>query len=699
MEGVNLLAQNINNYGIYGELVRAGFMTIYTKDIHNDNLMTHFQWLFNIFRDGIEREQVHAMKVNVVFEDNESVILSIFEYFMNIMFWKAPLSTNDRLTSRFFYWSENFTADDIKEYIDDNLLDIHRENYSNLDLNVIIDDTLELFKANDEFALYYFNTINNEDTLKLMNEDSIFYECTHTDFSNVPLQDVKNIGDQKTNIAIQRIKESNHSLADAFRAKEGINRKQYREYLINIGTVVDGEGGIYPTVINSSFANNGVRNIRDYYMESSKGRQALIISHKNVGTSGAFARILSLNNRDTFLNPNPEYSCRTKNLIPIYIKNEAILDIYKGRYYRFSERGIEYRISSNPIRDNKDLIGKTLLMRSPMTCESAVWGHGICRKCYGDLYFTNREINIGQMASELLSSLLTQRMLSAKHLLESRVITPEFQDIFYNYFGLNFNIIKIKEGIPQPDKYHIVIDCESIFSEDDNDNLSWNDYCTRFSIQLPDGTQHKISLQNEENLYLSKELLLKLDDKHLIDDNYYISFDEMKTDNLFLINMDNDELSKTLKGVTALLNKEESIKNLTKDQFITRLIEVVMDGGINIDAIHLEIILSNQIRKEIIEKEDVLEKPDWGIPNTKYSLITLNKALNANPSVTTTLQYQKFKTNIIDPLMYKKTAPSTMDLVFMEKPQEFTKMRPVRKKIKSDKETIYRPISFADTPD
>lgn len=692
----NILQENINNYGIYKELIEKGYMNIYTKDINKENHIDHFRWLLNLFKDGIEQESVHAMKVHVFFEDGEDVILSVFEYFANIIFWKAPLSVDNKLTSRFFFWVEDFTADSIKEYLDDNFLDLHRTDHDNKTLNVIIDDTLELFKANDEFALYYFNTINNEDTLRLMNEDQVFYECTHTDFSHFPLEDVKSIGDKKTEIAIQRIKASDHSLADAFRAKESINKKQYREYMINIGTVVDGNGGIYSDITNSSFANNGVREIKDEFKDSSKGRDALIISKENVGSSGSFARILSLNNRDTFLNPNLDYSCHTKNLIKVYIKNEIILNMYKGRYYRFTENGVEYQLSSNPVRDNKDLIGKTLLFRSPMTCASKIFGHGICKKCYGDLYYTNYDVNIGQMASELLSSRLTQKLLSAKHLLESNVVKPVFQDIFYQYFWLNSNIVKIKEELPDMDKTFIVIDPDSIYMEDDNDSLNYNSYCTRFILKLKDGTEHKISLQNEENLYFSAELLAKLNDNRIVNDSYYVSFAELGDENLFLIIMDNNELSKTLKGITSLLNKESSIENLTKDEFIENLIKIVIEGGIRIDAVHLEIILSNQIRKAIKEKEDILESVDWTIKDVAYSLITLNKALYANPSITTSLQFQDFNRMIVDPLSYMKSAPSNMDLVFMEKPQEYTKMRPVSKRhIESDKEVIHKPISFA----
>ena len=62
--------------------------------------------------------------------------------------------------------------------------------------------------------------------------------------------------------------------------------------------------------------------IADSMVESAKGRQAQIYSKNNVGTSGAFARILGLNNRDTRLHPSPNYVCNTRHYIQIIIPNE-----------------------------------------------------------------------------------------------------------------------------------------------------------------------------------------------------------------------------------------------------------------------------------------------------------------------------------------------------------------------------------------
>ena len=93
--------------------------------------------------------------------------------------------------------------------------------------------------------------------------------------------------------------------------------------------------------------------------------------------------------------------------------------MYDMRFYRFNEKGIEYLLDAEK---DQHLIGQTLLFRSPQTCASAARGNGICYRCYGNLAYANRNINIGQIAAEQLSSIYTQTLLSAKHLLESAII-------------------------------------------------------------------------------------------------------------------------------------------------------------------------------------------------------------------------------------------------------------------------------------
>src|SRR5699024_9375945 len=119
----------------------------------------------------------------------------------------------------------------------------------------------------------------------------------------------------------------------------------------------------------------------------------------------------------------------------------------KGRWYRFKENGIEYQMSLEPLKDNVDLIGKTLLFRSPETCASRARGHGICYRCYGALAHTNYDINIGKIAAELLSAMLTQRLLSAKHLLETNIKKLRWSDEFFSFFEVDYSNIRLKEDI------------------------------------------------------------------------------------------------------------------------------------------------------------------------------------------------------------------------------------------------------------
>ena len=165
-----------------------------------------------------------------------------------------------------------------------------------------------------------------------MNQVPEVRDILHSDLSQVPMEDVMNVGMNLTNQAIEIIKHSDHCLKDSFRAGEGISPKQYREFSINIGTKPDGRGGVYPHITDNSFINGGVNDIISSYIESSGGRLAQIISKMNVGTSGHFARLLRLNNRDTFIYPDPHYTCNTKNFQEVYISDNDLLYRFENRY-------------------------------------------------------------------------------------------------------------------------------------------------------------------------------------------------------------------------------------------------------------------------------------------------------------------------------------------------------------------------------
>ena len=689
-------------YSCYTELINTGVQCINTSIFTDmDILNLHFYQLLDLFKDGIETDQIQTSVILVTFTDGETVKLSVFDYWFNLLFWGLPVSSNHPIDSRYLWYYEDITQDSIADYINSTFLKLNRQNYTNMQINNMIDDVMYKFQFIDKFSLFLYNTSNNEDTIELMLNNKDFYDCIHCDLSNIPIEDVKDTGMKITKRGVQHILDSGkHWAIPYFKAKEGINIKQYREFQFNIGTVPDGNGGVYPLMINGNYANRGISDPALYAIDADKARIAQVLSHQNVGTSGAFARILGLNNMDDRLHPDPHHVCDSKHFVQVTIKDAKILSMYKGRWYRFTPDGVEYQMSLEPIKDNIDLVGKTLLFRSPITCASRSRGHGICYRCYGGLSHTNNDINIGKIAAELLSSLLTQRLLSAKHLLETNIKKLMWNENFYTFFEINYSMIKLKDDTSYK-KFKIILDPmedDEELEDDIDPTLAFNTYVTGCTIIDPKGNEYYISTSDEDSLYLSPELNSIINKKTPDSDGLYIlDLDSLKDKNLFYIEVVNNELGRTLEKIKNILNKNAEVRRLvTKDAITQALVDTIIEGGLNIDAIHLEIILSHQCKSY----ESNLIEPEWQYRNATYRMITLNEALKDNKSITISLMYKDINKLLFYPLSFMKSDPSVMDLFYMTKPQMYMSMEPVESNLVDDKEVEgpIRPFVFAEPP-
>lgn len=658
------------NYGPYVPLVQNMYQEIDVRDINRENFNNHFDGILNIMRDGIEDPEVQALKVNIILASDDKLRLTIPDYFFNLIFWTFPIYIGEPITPKHLIDTRAITKKMIEQYFN-MMLKSHQMDIDFISLNNLIDDTIYKMKYNDEFAMYLANTVNFKDTLDLMKQYPEFNQTIHADLTGVPIEDVKDVGMELTRTQIKYIKNSDHCLRDSFIASEAISPKQFKEVSANIGTKPDGQGGVFPYVINNSFINGGVSQPESYVIDSSVGRTAQILQKMNVGTSGAFARLLETNNLDTFFNDNPNYSCNTKNFIEVYIKDASWLRMYDRRYYRFDPEGPEYVVDKD-----KDgfLIGKTLYFRSPITCASYAKGHGICKRCYGNLYYVNRDINPGKIAAELLSSIYTQMLLSAKHLLESSVIDMKWNSEFYDIFTLNLNMISVDEDLDTSGMIMILDSNKFDSSEEDDDDtsgISYDEYTPSFEIQYPDGRIVSFHTAEEDDIYLTEDLNRLLKSKKVKDDEegiYRIPLDTLKSiPVVFTVKIQNKELQRTLERSKHIIDREKDTSSFTKDEIVREFISANAEGGINVSAIHLEVIIANQMR----DPNDILSMPNWSIPNAPYKILTLGSALTNSPSITVNFEFQRIGKTLVSPLSTKKRKPSVFDLFFMEKPQDF----------------------------
>ena len=523
--------KHFKNYYIYSNTIKErkpGMVVYVPRDISVDNIDDHINGISSILKDGIDEEYIHNMLITVSWGDGKECELFIVDYWFSLFMWSMILKNGDKIEPKHVFWAPELKRKDIKRFVDDYVLTkVNKIRLGNEYLNNNVCDGLWYYSMIEPFSYYLANTINNEDNIALMKAVPEFYDILHCSMEGVPFDQVKSVGMEANNRAISIIKDSyeylgyEHGLVNSFRVNEAVNPRQHKEVAVNIGTKPNGTGGIYPHVINKSFLMGGVNDPLSYFIESSSARTAQILSKTNVGDSGDFARLLGLNNTDTILKKDMYYECMSQHYIKYEIKTEKHLFMIKNRYYRFNPRGMEYLIDDK----DKSLIGKTIYLHSPMTCASHSSGHGICKRCYGDLYYTNININAGKIAAELLSAQLTQTLLSAKHLLETRIVSINWNPEFSDFFDIDINSIKLTDMdddvnlkkyimIIDPDDVNLVNDEEETISYDEegneviieDDTGVYNEYITHFYIKTPDGEMIEFCSEHKEPLYISQEL-------------------------------------------------------------------------------------------------------------------------------------------------------------------------------------------------
>lgn len=686
-----------SQYGCYESLVVSGYQTIFTKDITDSNIDQHFDSIIAILNDGIETEEVQRMKIHVVFTDGVELNLTIFDYMFNLMFWILTVAAGDPITSLELFFLKDMKKSDIKKYVDNVFINRNRTKIFFNTLNIIIDRCIGRFRDLRNYQQFLANTVCMEDTIDLMKQFPEFRQSIYTSVSDQPIEDVKDIGMKQAFVQIDHIKNSNHSLRDSFRTGEGVNPKQFKEVNVNIGTKPDGQGSVFPHIIDRSFINGGLDSIEALYEESSVGRVAQILQKRNVGKSGDFARKLGLNNQDTRLHTDPYYICNTKNLIPITIRNTTMLRMYNMRYYREKRNGVDKLLD---YQKDTHLVGKTVWMRSPATCASAAAGYGICYRCYGDLAYVNRDINIGQIAAELLSSIYTQILLSAKHLLESMVIKMVWSEGFDQVFDILLNTIVLKDNM----NYHgmkMIFNRANMYNDNEYDDMIFSDYTTSFNVRFPNDTEIEIRTQEFDNIYISPELM-DIINANTDTDSDIVELDIAKLSklpSLFAVEIKNNELSNTMNRIKNLINNKGELRKHDLPDLIDTFVNTNISGGITLNAVHFEVLIMNQIRNA----EDIIEVPDWSKTDEVCQILTLDDALANHRSLSVRLQHnnqQGMTKTLTNPRLRDLTKPSTMDMYFMEKPQDFLSNRDhISDDFRSDtdiEDNRIRPIYFVD---
>lgn len=683
------MLNNLENYGVYADFVQQKDFVISVDEITKDNVYTHIENIKNIIRDSIESPD--KKKIGVMFNNGKVIRLTLPDYFVNLVFWYSILRCGDKIRPKHLLLVQEFTGNTIKNYFDKFVITPHKKNIDIVELNNIIADTLYFFNFVDEFSFYFSNSVNLQDDIAMMNAIPEYRELMHGDFTKYNFSELGDRRAEATNKIVDYIKQSkqyighDHIYTNPFRAKELINIKQLTEFMVAIGAKPDGDGGIIPYTINNSFLNGGVDDTISYFIDSYAGRLAQIMAKKNVSKSGDFARCLGLNNQETHLYPDPDYVCDTKNFLKVTINSKDMFKIYIGRYYRETEDGFERELTD----DDYDLVaGKTLLFRSPITCASHARGEGVCYRCYGSLAYINKLINIGKYAADTTSSVFTQRLLSAKHLLAVKISKINWPPAFYDAFTIDSNEIKVKTNMTK--NMALLIKPSDIGYKNENDIIDDEDY--DFVADFSNNNEYveslvlkdldtcettEIDIDDIDEFYLEKPILDYVK-RHCDKDDDSIDVEIPLNDKRFVgetvmnVEIKNNDLGAAMNAAMKIIDRNNVTGKFSDYNEITNVYTTsLIKGGLNVPAVHSEVLISNQVK----DANSILRRPDWTVKNPPHVICTLSRALTDNESITISLSYKRLSAMFKSALTFKKNKSSSMDYFFMEHPQEFIKRK------------------------
>lgn len=717
------------DYGVFTPITQGQPIVIYTKDITSVTINDYTSNLKDVFLDYIEVPEIQNNRITFVFDNGMEVKLPPAYALINLIVWGFIVNTNQTIKPyHLFFNKKGITNSYIKSYIDKYCIIPVREQVShNSDrmiihnLNRTIYDSLRGLKFVDKFAWYFNNSINLEDFILMYNNCPGFKQIMDRHNSNYytkfgtngdhnmndeALDDMNRLIDYIVN-AKQYIGRD-HCLSDAFRSKEGIKPKQAREVLVNIGMKPNGEGGIFPYVVNTSYISGGANNVAFHILESLVARIAQILSKKNTSRSGHFSRIMILNCSATrkYTIPysdkiDPDYDCGTRNFIEYYVEDETALKKISDRWYRMNPMGMERRLTNtyNIVKENSDLIGKMIYLRSPIKCLSAANGRGICRKCMGELYNIVPATNISTYSVTNVTEPLTQMMLSAKHLMEAKIDSITFnttiisEEELARYIIIDEGTIYINPDIPDAKKWHLYINVDDIqediiaslddSGDDDLEDTGIEDslnYTNVFYLRK-NNTNETITIRTTEmdNLNFTDWFNNFIENRHSIGNNEDIDIPvtTLIEENapLFDVGIHNDDMSERLESVIKVIDLKANTDSYTAETFLSTLSSKLNSIGLGyIMSVHLEIIIMNQIR----DKKDIIEMPDWSVPNqTNYQILTLKKAVMTHPSISIAMQSENIAKMLHSPLSLRKHKPSPYDLMYMVQPQKFLHEDPV----------------------
>ena len=624
--------------------------------------------IYDILLDGFEFKEIRNYECALVMHD-DIVMLPLKSVLVQLMLLK-PIGKLGMITDvslGHIVDFKTFSGKTVESFSNKFIIEPYRHLISDKKLNRLLDDMKDdLAQISKDFNILLGLTMNIEVFIDLARKYPEYDDIIRTKIEEGSQPaDIERLLKRKLDRSLEIIaNDDDNILKPCIVTGVGIKTKQLSEMTISGGLKPDITGRTIPIPINANILVGGLASVVNYYIDAVGGRKALIMNKTEMGTSGIFSRKVIMLTSDQKLSQDI-YDCKTTRPIRVFIKDMRTLNRFIGRNAKLMGERKYREITS----ESTDLIGNTIFLRSPVTCAS----HRICKMCYGEeLHNINKSISAGSYASIRITEPVSQNILSAKHVLNTNSTLVEFEsEIFNKFFEISANEILFK-----PDdeysftKYKLLILQDNLISIHEYDENDYNSFTKIVHLlDTETGEIFDITEKNGIDMYPTRaliELINKSKPVQLSDSEHYfyeIDLNDIELDEaMFVVEIDNSELTKPLYDIMKLLNMKDHLGVSTIDGMVQKLLELLLISNINAMNVHAEMIIRALVRTS----KDILIAPDFKhfITDDDYKILTVDASLLNNPSVIISFSSQELKRQLTSPLTFKKRSDSYLDPLF-----------------------------------
>lgn len=498
---------------------------------------------------------------------------------------------------------------------------------------------------------------------------------------NMPETEEGIIKVNKTVLEMTKSPEFRHNaVAAAMRAKL-VSEGQALQCLAPLGFRTDIDSNLFGSMIRRGFTQ-GLRSMHDSLVESRSAAKALIFSTDPLQKSEYFSR------RQQLICQNVQRlhrgDCGSTRYLPWSVRGERTVNTTKlssdlktisGKYY------LDEGSNSLKVITEKDthLIGKTIMLRSPIAGCNHPDPYGICEVCYGQTsYAIPSKTNLGHIACVTMTSDLGQLIMSTKHFEGSSAVEgialktheKQYLNAVINgseYFindklkSKDVKLIVAASQVPGLTDVNLVDDVETL-------NLSRVSEFDTIMMQITDntGTSYEpLTVSVNGRLSNMTHALLKHIRKVgwtvIKNENYVIDMAGWNyADPILVLPMRHFNMSNLQQEIADML--EATIKDMSYRSNVinpcSMLVEFhdLVNRRLNINLAVLEVILYSSMVISADEEDYGLPKP-WTSSGVGVKQMLLTKR-----SMSATMGYERHRDALIDPTSYTQT--NRMDHIF-----------------------------------